>query len=181
MVNFKHLGKLSSNKFLWVVEKRIKKSIRKNYDLKKDVKLVVFDDLSEYVLRSVIKTPFEMIRKSKSFFGVKNIDETIFENKKLGDFLKKNKAFVVLPWTLDHEIILFMKNMSKIKEKKKYIKLLKDVLEEEIIEYAKLRGLSYTKIKKSDEKEFLDKLGNKHAETKFSLVKSVGVLREIDS
>lgn len=180
--NLKHLGPLCKKDFCWIIEKRIRKNLRKNYDVKKNNKLLVFDDLTEYLIKKIIKTPVQLIKKSKTFFRIKEIND-IFGNKKLNNFLKKNRIkYPVLPWTLDHETCFFIKDMfnnKKPKELKGCIKLLKYILEDEVIEFCKFRKIKYKRMKETREKKLLDSLGEKYSETKFSLLKSIEKLNKI--
>lgn len=159
-----------------IIERRIKRNLRKNYLARKNDKILVLDSLSEFMIKDIIKTPIKLIKKSRAFFGIKEIDNNVFENKKLNSFIKKNKIrYAILAWTLDHETGFFIKNMSNNKKQKKhknFIKLFKDVLEDELIGFCGFKKIKYKRMKKTKEKQMLDKLAGKYPEIKFSLLKS---------
>lgn len=181
--DFRHLGNLCRKCFFWIIEKRVKKVLKES-KIKKNDKILLLDSLSEYFFKRIMKMPLTVIKKSKNFFNIKEFDESIFGNKKLKEFIKTNKIKkTIIPRNLDNEIVPLLKKHfknSKIKENKKFVKLFKNILEDELILFSKLKRIPYKKMKKNDEKDFLDKIEKRYPGTKFSFLKSMNKLEEIN-
>ncbi len=151
---------LCSRCFCKVVEKRVRKYLRLSKAIKKGDKIYIDSDVCKYFIDSIISFPITIV-KTKA---------------------KADK--VVIPWTLDHECLLFMKkfgdkNYKKIKTDKKTVKLFITIDEESLIEFCKIKKIKYQPIKESKLKKELDKLVDKYPEMKYSLGKSVDVLKNI--
>tara|TARA_B100001971_G_C18122316_1_gene500135 strand:+ start:277 stop:834 length:558 start_codon:yes stop_codon:yes gene_type:complete len=170
--NLKHLGLLCDRCFSKIFEKRIRKYVRVNKIFRKGDNVLVSDELSNYLIKSITKDlPIKIYFK-------KNINtKNIINKNKLN---KKDK--IVIPWTLDDEINSFLENLLFNKKNKgvKGVKLLKPVTDDEAKVFAKIKGLSFKENKKGEEVYgFLKVLGDKYPDIKFSLLKSVGVLEKI--
>lgn len=170
-LNLKHIGVLCRNCFLKVIEKRVRKCLRTQNPIKKNDKILVINNESkefavgDYLLNSILKgLPVEItIKKSKTL----NLPA-----KTTGKYNK-----IIIPWSLDDEDaefigFLFDKN-PKTRFSKKSIKLLKNISEDEIILFAKIKRFKYKEKKKSGIKKMLDNVENKYPGYKFSLLNSI--------
>ncbi len=164
-----------------IMTKRIRKSFK--IDLKKDRKLLVFDRLSEVVVKDILKgSKVEVIRKPFKDFDVVSLDEGIFNNKKLNNYNNKNNIDItVLPWTADDEIDgffigLFGKDIKRNNDNR-FIKLFKSLTNEELSRYARIKGIKTEDINKNN--EFIEKLAKKYPDIKHSTLKSIEELDEI--
>ena len=146
--------------FIENIEKRVKKDIRRNNLIKKNETLVVKDPLCGYFISRVLNIPVKMA--------------------------EKGKGREILFWTMDDEVLAFLTALfSRRKMKngsKKIIKLLRTVKDKELEAYAKLKKIR-CRIKRSrKEKNILDeidRLEEKHMETRFSLLKSIEELSRL--
>jgi len=145
--------------------------------------------ISEYILNTAYNNRLNLIKVKVSKF------EIGFVNKKVKEIIKKNKIKqVIIPWSLDDEIIYFTENLFKrgdfnflghfTQDKIFYIKLLRNVLESECLLFAKCRKFKFKNKPEKDRqkkaiKNMLDKIDKKHSETKFSLLKSIDHLNNI--
>lgn len=149
--------------FLENIEKRVKKEIRQNNLIDKDDVLSVKDPLCVYFIKN-INVPVKII-KSSSKSSRKNAKE-------------------ILPWTMDDEILLFLNAFFSKKSLKgiwlgqdsRKIKLFRTIRDAELSRYANLRGIRFSKKRgKADRKimDEIDRLEKMHAETRFSILKSI--------
>lgn len=177
VVDLFYIKNLCKSCFFKIIERRLRKHIRLNKLFKKNDRILIIDNLSFYLVKKIIKD-----LPVKIFF--KEIPVNSLNNKKIKDYIRNNKINrIVIPWTLDDEISLFLENIflnKKTRIKKDYIKLLKTVTDKEIILFARLKNIKFRENKKNKEiKEFLDKLEYKHPETKFSLLRSINQLEKL--
>lgn len=200
--NFRHIGPLCRECFLKVIEKRLRKDIRASKAIQKNDKILLINNESkeyyvgEFLLKSIIKQlPVKIdIKKSKSLEIPQNI------SKKYGK--------IIIPWSLDDEAEEFLnevvgknkikaknqnKNKKKIKkptESKKEIRLLKNISEEEIAFFAKIKRFKYKTAKlktkygnpvpsRSKTKKMLDELEKKYPGYKFSLLNSIKQVKSL--
>jgi len=145
-----------------IIEKRIRKYLRLSKVITKGDKIYIDSDVCKYFIDKIISFPIERVKS-------------------------KNKADkVVVPWTLDHECIMFLdkfgeKNfkLDMLKNKKKIVKLFLTIDEASLIEFCKINKIKYEPMKKSKMKKELDKLVEKYPEMKYSLGKSIGILKKL--
>ena len=154
--SLRHLGSLCRFCFCALIEKRIRKNVRINRVFKKNDKILVVGDLCCYLVKRIIKNlPVKITRTNR---------------------IKKLRGYkAVAPSTLDDEINHFLESIflnKKIKEAG-YIKLLKNITDEEAALFAKFKGIAFKPNRKNKEvQEMLDKLSEKYPGIKFSLLKS---------
>ncbi|MBT6519501.1 hypothetical protein HOK51_06640 [Candidatus Woesearchaeota archaeon] len=193
--------------FLNVFERKIKRQIRQKNKLCKGETILAIDNITEYVLKEVIKLPLNIITKNQSYFKITNFTSinTISQNEKLAQFIKENKINkVILPWTADNEIEFFLnsfmkqqslqKNNQKQKTQKiqkiqknlpkKFIKLFTPIPQDALEYYCELKKIKYTKCEKKNQKNNeLKKLINdfelKYPGTKNALIKSSKLISSI--
>ncbi|GAF92620.1 unnamed protein product, partial [marine sediment metagenome] len=141
------------NCFARVIEKRVRKYLRINKVIRKNDKLLVFDNVSLWFLKKIIKDPSIKI----VFKKLKPELSKVFENKKIKTLAKSKKANkIVLPWTADDEISLFLKAIFSNKKPKNlgqiqsYVKLFKVITEQELVMFSKIKKLGYKEKKKTD-------------------------------
>lgn len=173
-IYFKHLGNLCNNCFTNTIEKRIRKNIRINKIFKNKDKILVFDDLSNDVLKGIIKdSPKELFLKK-----IKNIQQI----NKLQPYIKKNKINkIAISACLDDIVIKFLESfiLNKKNKKTKFIDLFENLTSEELEKFSKIKRLNYLKIKKNKSIEnFLNKIDHKYPGSKFNLLKMKKKLSE---
>jgi hypothetical protein len=155
---------VSEAKFCERIEKRIRKYVRINKIFSKGDKLIVVGDVCRYLVGSIIK----------------GLPVTIVYRRRVGEVPKGYR--VVMPWTMDDEIVDFLESVFLNKKRKKhgFIKLLVVATDKEIKQFARFKKLEFKENSKNkDIKEFLDKLEEEHPETKHSLLKSVEQIEKI--
>ena len=195
-IKLPYLGlRLCKSCFCRLIEKRVKKEIRSKELINEKEKILLLDNnskearISEYILNTAYNNRLNLIKVKVSKF------EIGFVNKKVKEIIKKNKIKqVIIPWSLDDEIIYFTENLFKrgdfkflghfTQDKIFYIKLLRNVLESECLLFAKCRKFKFKNKPEKDRqkkaiKNMLDKIDKKHSETKFSLLKSIDHLNNI--
>ncbi len=143
-----------------VIEKRVRKYLRLSKAIKKGDKVYVDSDVCKFFIDSIISFPIVKVKT------------------------KEKADKVVVPWTLDHECMLFMdkfggKNFNIEKENKKIIKLFITIDEKSLIEFCKIKKIKYKQMKQNKLKKELDKLVVKYPEIKYSLGKSIEILKKI--
>ncbi|MBU0536161.1 MAG: hypothetical protein KKE20_04300 [Nanoarchaeota archaeon] len=138
--------------FLENIEGRVKKEVRQKSLIKKNEKLDIKDGLSRHFINNVMNMPVQ----------------------------KSNKGRKVLMWTMDDEILRFLKEVFKGKKMKKDrvsgIRLFRTIKDKELETYAKLKGMKFGKKRSKDEKRILseiDRLEKEHKETRFSIIRSI--------
>jgi len=187
--NFRHIGPLCRECFLKVIEKRLRKDIRAAKSIQKNDKILLINNESkeyyvgEFLLKSIIKQlPVKIyVKKSKSL--------------KMPQKISKKYDKIIIPWSLDDEAEEFLnnivgKNQNKSKksaESKKEIRILKNISEEEIEFFAKIKKFKYksaeTKTKaaksRSKTKKMLDELEKRYPGYKFSLLNSIKQVKSL--
>ena len=171
-IKLPYLGlRLCKSCFCRLIEKRVKKEIRSKELINEKEKILLLDNnskearISEYILNTAYNNRLNLIKVKVSKF------EIGFVNKKVKEIIKKNKIKqVIIPWSLDDEIIYFTENLFKrgdfnflghfTQDKIFYIKLLRNVLESECLLFAKCRKF---KFKNKPEKDRQKKAIKKHA------------------
>ena len=169
--------------FQKIIQKRVRKEIRIKDLIEKDDKILVINDgsaegkLASHILKEIINDlPVIITVKRKKY----TLGEEIIG--------KYNK--VIIPWNADKEgeylLNCFFEKKKPIylshflKKRKAYVKLFIHVLHSEIIEYCKIKKISFSEIKKeSKTTEILNSLQKEYPEIKFSLVKSAEGLKNI--
>ncbi len=176
-------GDFCNSCFAEVISRRIRKDLK--IDLKKGRRLLVFDRLSENIIKDVLKDPkIEILKRSLKEFDIKLLDEAVYDNEKLNDYINKNKiSTVILPWTADDEIDgffigLFSKNIYKNKDNR-FIKLFRSLTNEELARYARIKKIKTEGINKNN--EFMEKIAKKYPDIKHSTLRSIEELDEIPS
>ncbi|MFC1727927.1 hypothetical protein ACFLZ7_00495 [Nanoarchaeota archaeon] len=160
-----------------MVEKKIRKELRVNKLISKNNRLLVIDSLTEKVLKDVLKDlPVTIIKKS---FPVNN---KIFENKKLKEFVKANKINkIVIPWSGDDELDYFIdgffrgKGLKYLGHTGKFVKLFRPVFDKDIVKLAKSKNIIF-KPKKHD--KFVEKVASKYDFAKNGLLNSIGQIKK---
>ncbi len=159
--------------------KKIRKELRLNAPISKSDVVLVTDDLTEAILKDIIRGMNVQIIK-KNFV----CDENLFENKKLKEFVKRNKVTkIFIPWTADDEIEYFINGFIRNKNDLKYlghhgkfVKLFNSIFNNEVEELAKSKKMIY-KIKKRD--EFVEKVAKKYNFAKFGLLNSIQQIKRL--
>jgi len=175
--------------FCKLIKRRVKKEIRLKNLINEKEKILLLDNnskearISEHILNTTYNNRLNLIKVKVSDFKLG------FLNNKIKEIIKKNKIKqVIIPWNLENEIIYFTENLFNkgdfkyighfTQNKISYIKLLRNILESECLLFAKCKKFKFKdKLEKDkqrkDIKNMLDKINKKHAETKFSLLKSI--------
>lgn len=148
--------------FCNVIEKRVRKYLRLGKYIRKGDKLFIDSDVCKYFIDRIVNFPIELV-KSRA---------------------KADK--IIVPWTLDYECLLFLQGfcdkkfkLDMLKQDKKIVKLFLTIDETSLIGFCKIKKLKYDKIKDSNMKKELDQLAARYPETKYSLGKSVEILKKI--
>ncbi len=160
------------------VEKRIRKYVRINKLFRKGDKILVTDKFSMFVVKSIIKDlPVSIVLKNVKIKGI--------PDKKVEKIAGKGKINkIVLPWTLEDEVCMFLETFFSKKPDYsmlgvnvgKYVKLFRTIVEDEAIRFAKCKGFEIKPRKQDEFTKMLDKIEAKHQETRFSLLKSIDAL-----
>jgi len=157
--------------FLEVIEKRVRKELRLKELIKKDDSLLIIDDEScdaknlIFLIKKIIKGMPVNIKVKKG--------------KYLPDKKISFKGKVIVPWSLDDEVSLFLKYFFENKPIKyidHYGNIIKPfivVLDEESKLFAGFMKFKFKEKRKDSIKEFLDKMEKKYPGTKFSIRKSI--------
>jgi hypothetical protein len=156
---------------------KIRKEIRSKKPISKNDRILVVDSFTESVLKDVIQgLPVKIVKKSFP------VNSKIFENKKLKEFVQKNKIDkIVIPWTADDEIDYFVDGFFRGKSLKylghygKFIKLFISVFDEEVVKLAKQKKMKF-KGKKHD--SFVAKVASKYGFAKNGLLNSIEQLEK---
>ncbi len=178
-----------------LIEKRVKKEIRSRELINEKEKILLLDNnskeskISECILNIAYNNRLNLIKAKVTDFKLGSL------GKKTKEIIKKNRIKqVIIPWNLDDEIIYFTENLFNkgdfkflchfTQDKILFIKLLRNVLESECLLFAKCRKFKLKDRPEKDKqrrgiKKMLDKINKKHAETKFSLLKSIDSLNKI--
>jgi len=177
LVNLPHIKNVCSSCFTEIIEKRIRRYVRINKIFRKNDRILVSDDLSFFLVNSIIKDlPAHIFLKSM------NIDDLSKSSVKRS--IKKDKINkILIPWTIDDEANLFLNNLFSGRNKrldKRYIKLLITITDKEAGLFSKINDIDFKENKKNEEiKKMLDMLEQKYPETKFSLSRSIGQMEKI--
>lgn len=138
--------------FIENIERRVKKEVRQKGLIKRNENLIVRDALSRHFISNVLNMPVKTGKKGRE----------------------------VVLWTMDDEILNYLRAMFSRKKQKKLpkskIKLFRAVKDSELEAYARLKKLRFNKKRTEDEKTILkeiDRFDQKHRETRFSLLKSI--------
>jgi len=189
-IKLPYLGlRLCKSCFCKFIERRVKKEIRSKKLINEKEKILLLDNnskearISEYIFNTTYNNRLNLIKVKVNNFKLGYLDNKTKES------IKKNKIKqIIIPWNLDDEIIYFSENLfnkgnfnylGHFKQNRTlYIKLLRNVLESECLLFAKCRNFKFKKKTGEDKhkkeiKNMLDKIDKKHAETKFSLLKSI--------
>ena len=195
-IKLPYLGlRLCKTCFCKLIERRVKKEIRSKNLINEKEKILLLDNnskearISEHILNTTYNNRLNLIKVKVNNFKLGSL------GNKTKETIKDNKIKqVIIPWNLDDEIIYFTENLfnkgnfkflGNFKQNKIFhIKLLRNVLESECLLFAKCRKFKFKEKPKKDKqrkdiKKMLDKIDKKHAETKFSLLKSIGQLESL--
>jgi len=181
--------------FCKLIKRRVKKEIRLKNLINEKEKILLVDNnskearISEHILNTTYNNRLNLIKVKVSDFKLS------FLNNKIKESIKKNKIKqVIIPWNLENEIIYFTENLfnkddfkfvGHFKQNKiHYIKLLRNVLDSECLLFARCKKFKFKDKPEKDKqrkyiKNILDKIDKKHAETKFSLLKSIEQLESL--
>jgi len=187
--------RLCKSCFCRLIERRVKKEIRSKELINEKEKILLLDNnskearISKHIIRTTYNDRMDLLKVKVSEFKIG------FLSKEVKKAIEKNKIKqIIIPWSLDDEIIYFTENLFKkgdfkflghFKQNKiSYIKLLRNVLESECFLFAKCRKFKFKDRPEKDKqkkaiKNMLDKIDKKHSETKFSLLKSIDSLIKI--
>lgn len=139
--------------FMKLIEKRVRKDIRQDKDIKPGKTIELLNDGSKE------------FKITKLF--LKNIFEKNLEVKEVKETREKTFIPTNMDREVNHELEVYLKNKSYESNGKK---LLDNVLEEEIIHICKIKNISYEKTTKDN--PLLRGLEQKYPDTKFGLAKS---------
>jgi hypothetical protein len=163
--NFKHLGELCCGCYCKAIEKRIRKYVRINKIFRKGDSIMAVGELNHHLITRIIEgLPARVIYR-----------KTAPKNAKQGQKVVQN-------WTLDDEACDFLKSLLNKKQMKKrrIISILRCATDSELEAFSRFRKLNFTPNKKDMEiMKGLNMLEGKHAETKFSLAKSIEQISKI--
>lgn len=164
---------------LKLIEKRVRREIRIKKLFTRTDSILILDDsslefaLSKHLLSNIIKS------KDVNFSTLKIKNRFELDIKELKRFVRKNKITkMVLPWNLENEVELqltkMFSNLKKDKQKLPIIKLLRNVSQREIVEFAKIKKFKGKQIKPYNPEinNLLGELEKNHPEIKFSTIKS---------
>lgn len=168
-IDLKHLGgPLCYSCFAEVIEKRVRKSLREQDWLKPGQKVVFIDNstlkaaVAKYLLKSIFKgQPFDIDFKKASISYVEKA--------------AKGYDRIIIPWSMDDETEQFLACLldNKRLPKEKYVKLLVNLSDEEILLFAKIKKLEGKIKKKSKLGSMLDELEKRYPGSKFGFLRSM--------
>ncbi len=157
--NTPYFNQLCRKHFCEQIEKRIRKEMRLTGCLSKGDIILAEDEISRYFLESIArKLPIKIVSSGK-------------HTKK------------AIPWTMDDEIGYFVKKFIEGKDYTELwrgdeIKLFRTVKNEELRMFAKAKDLVFEKEDDAFVKGLMDKMEEKHKETRFSLLKSIEAIEK---
>lgn len=160
LINLASLEPLCKDCFCKVIEKRIRKKIRLNKLFKKGDRILIADELSFFLVKKIIK----------------DLPVKLFLRKAKGKISKR-----VVKWTLDDELLVFLKNMffGKKAKKPKQISILDVITDNEAIMFSKLNKIKFKpSIKDKNIANMLERLEKKYPEIRFSLSRSISELKK---
>ena len=170
-VVFKDL-RLCSNRFLNIIERRVRKEFRLKKLVRKHDPLLIVDDGS-YNSKNLIYL-------TKKIIGKMPVSLKIKKGKYVPSKKIKFKGKVIVPWNLDDEVSLFLKYFFENKPIKyighhdNIIKPLIVITGDESKAFARIMKFKFKEKKKDKIKDFLDKVEKKYLGTKFGIKKSIG-------
>ena len=161
-------GSLCPACFSIIIKKRVRKSLRKNDWITPKDKVLVIDNatikakVGIHILDSVFQKPHFQIDVKKG---------TIAKAKQLAKGYNK----IIIPWNTDDEIEQYLDALFNAKKipKTKYIKLLINISDEELTQYAKANKIKGKKKVKSALGKKIDALEKRYPGSKFGLLKSL--------
>jgi len=163
--------------FIRIIEKRIRKTLRMGLGFKKCHKVLVMDPLTRYFAENL--SPIISVEyKPKSFFKVKIWDESIYRNKELLDYIKKNQIYAALiPLTMESDLEFYLGKIFSgrrvyIKRPKTIFPLFHTLNSEELKLFCKYKDIRF-KIHKGRLGLFLDKIENQYKGTKSSFKNAI--------
>ena len=194
-IKLPYLGHLLCKRcFCNLIQRRVKKEIKQKKIIEEGDKILLIDDksieseISELMLNSIYKR-VKIIKKQVNNYKISEL------SKSTNLLIKKEKIKkVVIPWSLDDEIIYFTNCVFSGKKRNRlwhykdkgiiFIKLLRNVLESECDLFASCNNLKFKRSPEKDKKikdikKLVNKINKKHCETKFSLLKSIDKLNNI--
>ncbi|MBN2111570.1 hypothetical protein JW707_00570 [Candidatus Woesearchaeota archaeon] len=174
VASFRQIGSLCENHFLELIEKRVRKDMRTKRLIRKNDRILLINNESKeyhtgyYLLKRIIKDlPVKIETRKTSNLAASS--------------KKHNK--IIIPWSLDDEAEEFLNMVFSKKKPKKFskktIKLLKNVTEEEIEIFAKIKKFKCRKQAKPRIKKMLDELEKRYPGYKFSLLNSIKQMKEL--
>jgi hypothetical protein len=151
-----------------IIEKRVRKSLRKNDWITPKDKVLVIDNntikakIGIHILDSIFQ---------KKHFKIDVKKGTIAKAKQLAKGYNK----IIIPWNTDDEIEQYLAALFNAKKvpKTKYIKLLINISDEELEQYAKANNIKGKKKIKSALGKKIDALEKRYPGSKFGLLKSL--------
>jgi hypothetical protein len=156
--------------FSWLFEKRIRKQTRLDQSFKPRDRILAIGQIANYLTKSITK----------------NMNVKIFQKNKIdSNFIKKNKINkIVIEYTLDDELNQYIKGIfekkKEAKKDKKYIKILKNVTDNDVLLFAKINKLKFKPNKKDKNiQEFLNSIQAKFPNAKYTLLKNINKLRKL--
>ncbi len=99
-----------------IIDKSLRRNLRESNLINKGSRILVVDKNTKSFIEKTLRLDYCMIYKPLKFFGTTCLDESFFSNKILMNFINKNKiSCAIIPWTGDHEIISFLKQIGRAK------------------------------------------------------------------
>ncbi|MBD3303575.1 hypothetical protein GF343_00355 [Candidatus Woesearchaeota archaeon] len=168
-IGLKHLGgSLCPSCFAEVIEKRVRKSLRDNKWLKPADRIIYIDDgtlqskAGIHLINAIFKNqPFNICFKKGLI--------------KSAARLSKGYDKVLIPWNMDDEVVQFLDALFNAKKvpKKRHIKFLINISDEEIAFFAKIKKIKGTQKAKTRLGKMLDDLEKRYPGSKFGLLRSI--------
>ena len=164
-------GFLCSGCFLQIIEKRVRKYVRLNKFFSKGDKILVCDELSEFLIRDILNgLPIEIVRRKVS----KN---DVFSDKTVLKLLKTKKITkVVFSWTADDEssgfLGGFLEGRLADSGDARFVKLLRNISEEDAAVFAKLNGIKFERSKFGRAHQLIEQISKNHPDVKYGLLRA---------
>ncbi len=156
-VHLKHLQHLCAHCFAEIIEKRVRKTLREHNWIQRMDAIAIIDDgtvrfaVTKYLLESISKDlPMKL---------------TVVKESSTGK--------TVIPWSLNKEVEAKLKDLfGEASSQAQHLPLLKNVTDEEIALFAKVKHLAGTVPEQSDLAKKLTELEEKYPGSTFGLLKS---------
>lgn len=166
--------------FKEVIEKRLKKDWRQ-HKIQPHATILVMDTLSKEYLPKMVSTLQVLVYKPQRYFGIDQWSLQVLHNKKLQNFLKKQKIdYIILPLVMDTLIEQFLEFLFLNKRypmyHTKFIFMFRSLTNEEFKRLITLKNIKIAHAPQQFQQQ-IDTMEQQYPGTKFGMYKSMQTLQ----